>query len=1148
MDFKTLSLNTRGFTQPFRDYLFHNLLFDADIFCFQEVQISDPSFFKSFADKWRGSCFWSPALGKQGGVMTCFSDSFDYEVVQWKRDTSGRVVSVVIKINDYSFNIVNIYAPTNLTERKVFFENLHEYFLPSDSIVIAGDFNCYEYQSDKTGGNLSCAKYLADFRTTFNLVDAWHRLNPRSRQCTWFNSDFSIGSRLDKFLVSQSLFSFVSNCEIKPFCLSDHDIVYLTLRLDDLRPRGPGLWKFNNSLLQDANFIDYIKDRMNALIEVIEHFPSVKLWWDFFKNSLQAEIISFSRIKRKNLSHERVVLTNEIIRLKALLVSGDLSVSLIIRDLENKLKDLVLKELSGVTIRSKARWLEEGEKPSRFFFKLERERIQRNSISSVLNSDDVEVFSHTEIEHEIVQFYSHLFSSETIDPLCKQTCFASIENHLDFTQQQSCEGFLSLQELSDAVKTLNLGKSPGSDGFSVEFYLFFWDILGPLLLRVANQCFRDGNLCDSMKGSVTRLIYKKRGDIKNLKNWRPISLLNVDYKIISKVLTLRLSKVLESIVNPDQTCSVPGRSILSNVTLLRDIIDFIQETDECAILVSLDQEKAFDRVDRTFLLQLLEVYGFGPDFCRWLTTLYDDAFMQIIINDRLSSKVCLQRGVRQGDPLSPLLYVICVEVLASLIRRSPEIEGFLLPGANGLQARARLYADDVFAVLKSLKSLEALLSLIELYEKGTGAKLNKSKTEAMWLGAWRLRVDEPLGLSWVKKMKVLGVFFGTIPVEQDNWMPKINKLEKALNLWRSRSLSLLGKALIINVLGFSKLLYLAKVLLVPPWVFARISSIVWPFLWGCKMETVSRSTCYLKVRNGGINLVNLKLKCQALGVAGMISTLNNLFDSSFYLCRFYVGRRLSTLRSEWRSLASNLIPNAVLPSNFYSDCISVLSSVRLPDDNLNSKVLYNLLLSKESSSPLLSWHWTPVLGPGFSLSGHWSRVRDDFCENFKEDILWLIVLRGIKVRDSLTRWGYIANPQCSFCGRRETIDHCFLNCSRVKFVWSHFSPLLSQILGRQFAFTPPVVFFFCWPPVSAKRSAIARYIIKTIIYGVWFFRNKSTFRNIKDNHRAIIRFVSFDISSRIRLDFVRLTSSRFLDRWSFPPFICVNDGLVSINI
>ena len=147
-----------------------------------------------------------------------------------------------------------------------------------------------------------------------------------------------------------------------------------------------------------------------------------------------------------------------------------------------------------------------------------------------------------------------------------------------------------------------------------------------------------------MKGSVTRLIYKKRGAIRNLKNWR-------------------LAKVLESIVNPDQTCSVPGHSIFPNVTLLRDIIDSIQEMDECAILVSLDQQKAFDRVNHAFLLQLLEVYGFGPDFCRWLTTLHDDALMRIIINDRLSSKVCLQRGVRQGNPLLPLLNVICVEVL-----------------------------------------------------------------------------------------------------------------------------------------------------------------------------------------------------------------------------------------------------------------------------------------------------------------------------------------------------------------------------------------------------------------------------------------------------------------------------------------------------
>ena len=109
-----------------------------------------------------------------------------------------------------------------------------------------------------------------------------------------------------------------------------------------------------------------------------------------------------------------------------------------------------------------------------------------------------------------------------------------------------------------------MGRSPGSDGLTTEFYLHFWNSLGPLLLRVAEKCFLDGELAESMKESITRLVFKKRGDAKHLKNWRPILLLNVvDYKTISKAITIRLSKVIESIVHSDLTCSVPGRTIFS---------------------------------------------------------------------------------------------------------------------------------------------------------------------------------------------------------------------------------------------------------------------------------------------------------------------------------------------------------------------------------------------------------------------------------------------------------------------------------------------------------------------------------------------------------------------------------------------------------
>ena len=158
-----------------------------------------------------------------------------------------------------------------------------------------------------------------------------------------------------------------------------------------------------------------------------------------------------------------------------------------------------------------------------------------------------------------------------------------------------------------------------------------------------------------MKSSVTRLIFKKRGNIRDLKNWRPISLLNIDYKICSKSITLRLSKVLDSIVDPDQTCSIPGWSISSNLVMLRDTLDYIELTNETDLLVSLDQEKAFDRVNHTFLMDLLKHFGFGPDFCHWIETFYSGANMSIILNGSLTEPIPLHHGVRQGDSVASSL-------------------------------------------------------------------------------------------------------------------------------------------------------------------------------------------------------------------------------------------------------------------------------------------------------------------------------------------------------------------------------------------------------------------------------------------------------------------------------------------------------------
>ena len=218
------------------------------------------------------------------------------------------------------------------------------------------------------------------------------------------------------------------------------------------------------------------------------------------------------------------------------------------------------------------------------------------------------------------------------------------------------------------------------------------------------------------------------------------------------------------------------------------------------------------------------------------------------------------------------------------------------------------------------------------------------------------------------------------------------------------------------------------------------------------------------------------------------------------------------------------------------------------DSALVFKVLYKKLLSVESSPPILHRQWSQVIGPGFSLDGHWSLVRDPFTENFKNDVIWLIILRGVKVRDSLFNWGVISSSQCTSCPRRETVDHCFLNCGRVKRVWSHFAPTLSLVLGSQFAISLLTVFFFRWPSVSAKRARIARHLVKSILYGIWIFRNRATFQNGREDHRAIVCYVHNDLKQRVFLDSKRLSQSRFRDLWLLDGFCAVENGLPRVII
>ena len=240
----------------------------------------------------------------------------------------------------------------------------------------------------------------------------------------------------------------------------------------------------------------------------------------------------------------------------------------------------------------------------------------------------------------------------------------------------------------------------------------------------------------------------------------------------------------------------------------------------------------------------------------------------------------------------------------------------------------------------------------------------------MWLGASKDRPDQPLGLTWVRKMKILGVVFGTISTEMENWQPKIDKLEKTLNLWKSRSLSYVGKCLNLNVLGLSKLLYLARILILPGWVAARVNSLLWPFIWGSRIETVSRKTCCLLSKAGGLNLVHLGWKSESLRLASVLSTLDSADDSYFSMCKYFIGGRLSTLHEHWSKLRDLSTPCAATPTLFYLSCLAILDKIIGRCDEFSSKKIYRALMSADVSPPVLPYQWSMFVGSTFSLQRH----------------------------------------------------------------------------------------------------------------------------------------------------------------------------------
>ena len=396
------------------------------------------------------------------------------------------------------------------------------------------------------------SKQLRNTTDALGLSDIYRRgftfLSPNGSQ-----------SRIDRFYLDTANQNHVLATDIEPFPLApDHNIINVTLSFGNV-PRGRGCWKLNTSLLTDQAFDEKIRTFWSDWRNRKRDFPSLLDWWDTGKSKLREICISHSLARSwANKQHKRILqkqLRNTLKKLETRHSDGDVKR---FRDLKVKLREIEMTEARGKMIRAGVQWQEEGERCTAYFANLEKSRGNQTLIRAIKRQDGTVTDNIYQILDEHVQFYKELYTAEPTDSNKQDEILRLLENTLTEDAKDICEGQLTLPECTKAVKSFARNKSPGTDGFPAEFYQHFWDLLGSDFVEMANACYDSSSLAPLQRIALISTIFKK-GDRLDIANWRPISLCNLDYKIITKVLSLRLVEVLGDIINIDQSCCIKGR-------------------------------------------------------------------------------------------------------------------------------------------------------------------------------------------------------------------------------------------------------------------------------------------------------------------------------------------------------------------------------------------------------------------------------------------------------------------------------------------------------------------------------------------------------------------------------------------------------------
>ncbi|KAG7548232.1 Reverse transcriptase domain [Arabidopsis suecica] len=707
--------------------------------------------------------------------------------------------------------------------------------------IVLGDFNQVLNTWDHSNGaDLSVGRRIRDFRDCL-LDSELFDLVYKGCSFTWWNKSSTrpVAKKLDRILVNDkwcslfpAAFAFFGEPDF-----SDHTSCGVVLDAAVLKAKRP--FRFFNFLLQNPEFIHVIRELWYSfnVVGSAMYRVSKKL------KQLKSHIKSFSRDNYSDLE-KRVVEAHELVLDCQQLTLSDPSALHAAYELEatRKWHILLRAEESFFCQKSRVTWLFEGDSNSAYFHKMADMRKSINTIHFLVDENGVRYETQEAIKEHCCAYFESILGGTAATQQLEQCDMDLLLSYRCSPEQKSfLESSFSNADIQEAFFSLPRNKASGPDGYSSEFFKGVWSVVGPEVVEAVQEFFRSGQLLKQWN-STTLVLIPKITNASSLSEFRPISCLNTLYKVIAKLLTSRLQHLLNQVISPAQSAFLPGRLLAENVLLATNIVHgYNWKNIEPRGMLKVDLRKAFDSISWDFIISALRALSVPEKFINWIHQCISTPTFSVSVNGSLGGFFKSSKGLRQGDPLSPYLFVLAMEVFSSLLKSRFDA-GYIHyhPKTADLSISHLMFADDVMVFFDGgSSSLHGICEVLDDFASWSGLQVNKDKTNLYLAGT-----DQSEELAFSRygfptsslPVRYLGLPLMSRKLRIAEYEPLMEKLIKRFRSLAVKSLSFAGRVQLIASVITGLVNFWMSTFLLPLGCVKRIESLCSRFLWSGNID------------------------------------------------------------------------------------------------------------------------------------------------------------------------------------------------------------------------------------------------------------------------------------------------------------------------